>query len=64
MIKNIKIGIKISTDNINLLSEIYANQGIIDFIEVILNPKFELQDIYAIKKFKLPYAIHLPNSNK
>ena len=63
MIKNIKIGIKISTDNINLLSEIYANQGIIDFIEVILNPKFELQDIYVIKQLKLPYAIHLTNSN-
>ena len=63
MIKNIAFGVKISTKNLNFLPEIYANQEIIDFIEIILDPEFLVRDIYTIKDIKIPYAIHLPNSN-
>ena len=63
MINNIMFGVKISTINLNFLPEIYANQEIIDFIEVILDPEFRVRDIYTIKDITIPYAIHLPNSN-
>ena len=35
MIENIKFGIKINTDEFHLLPEIYENQDVIDFIEVL-----------------------------
>ncbi len=63
MIKNIKFGIKISTSNFDLLSDIYTNNDIIDFFEIIISPDFNLDDLIAIKNLKMPYAIHLPNSN-
>ena len=63
MHKNINLGIKISIKNFSLLEEIYANHDFIDFIEVILLPDFTEEDLNAIKNLKLPYAIHLPNSN-
>ena len=63
MIQNINIGIKISTKNFNLLPEIYLNDDIIDFIEIILDPEFTTKDIRIIKSLELPYAIHFPNSN-
>jgi len=63
MIKNILFGVKISTNNFDLLSEIYANLELIDFIEVILDPEFSVRDIYKIKDLQIPYVIHLPNSN-
>jgi len=63
MIKNILFGVKISTNNFDFLSEIYANLELIDYIEVLINPKFSVRDIYKIKDLKIAYAIHLPNSN-
>ncbi len=63
MIKNIKIGIKISTENFNLLDEIYENLDIIDYTEISIKPNFKTDDLNKIREVKLPYAIHLPNSN-
>ena len=63
MIRNINVGIKISTKNFNLLPEIYLNDEIIDYIEVLLDPEFTTKDLRIIKNFELPYAIHFPNSN-
>lgn len=63
MIKNINLGIKISTGNFNLIPEIYKNQNIIDFIEIILMPEFTYKDINKIKDLRIPYVIHVPNSN-
>ena len=63
MFKRIEFGIKISIKNFDLLPEIYLNTDIIDFIEIILDPKFKPKDIEIIKNLKLPYAIHFPNSN-
>lgn len=60
MIENIKIGIKIATRNFNFLPDIYANQNLIDFIEIILMPEFTSHDIEILKNLKMPYAIHLP----
>ena len=60
---NIKFGIKISTNNLDLLDHIYDNKDTIDFIEIIISPSFNLEDIDAIKAIKMPYVIHLPNSN-
>lgn len=64
MIRNIKLGIKISTDNFNLIPEIYDNQDLIDYIEISIKPDFNIEEIKLINNIKLPYAIHLPNSNK
>lgn len=63
MIRNIKFGIKISTSNFDFLPEIYENRDLIDFIEVIIFPDFKIEDIEVIRNFKIPYSIHLPNSN-
>jgi len=63
MINNIKIGIKLSTKNFELLPYIYSNQNLIDFIEVILIPEFTPNDIEVIKNLQLPYAIHIANVN-
>lgn len=63
MIKNIKFGIKIATQNFSFLPEIYNNDELIDFIEIILIPEFNHDDIDIIKNIRMPYAIHLPNSN-
>jgi len=60
MLQNIKIGIKIATRNFDLISEIYANRTLIDFIEVLLLPDFSEEDIKMIQSFQMPYAIHLP----
>ena len=62
MIKNINLGIKISTRNFELIPEIYKNQDVIDFIEIILMPKFTPKDIKIIKDLKMVYVIHVPNS--
>ena len=61
MINNIKLGIKIRPLEFNLLPEIYENQDVIDFIEVLISPDFTIDDLEAIKNFKLPYSIHLPH---
>ncbi len=61
--KKINLGIKISIENFNLLSQIYDNLEIIDFIEVILIPEFNSNDLDIIKNLKIPYVIHLSNSN-
>jgi hypothetical protein len=61
MIDNIKFGIKINTDEFHLLPEIYDNQDIIDFIEVIIPPDFSRDDLTIIRDFKLPYSIHFPH---
>lgn len=63
MIKNIRIGIKLSTKNFDFIPEVTFNQELIDFVEIILIPEFSSEDIDVIKKLKIPYAIHLPNSN-
>ena len=63
MFQRIEFGIKISIKNFDLLPEIYLNTDVIDFIEIILDPKFKSKDIEIIKNLKLPYAIHFPNSN-
>ncbi|MEE9379270.1 MAG: TIM barrel protein [Candidatus Lokiarchaeia archaeon] len=63
MIKNIRFGIKIATSNFDFLPDIYKNKNLIDFVEVIVLPDFKLGDINIIKRIKMPYAIHLPNSN-
>ena len=63
MLKNIKIGIKIATKNLDFLPEIYSKCDIIDFIEIILLPDFNSKDIEIIKNLKIPYVIHIPNSN-
>ena len=63
MIQNIKFGIKIASKNFDFLPEIYNNHEMIDFIEIILLPEFTSWDIEVIKNLKLPYAIHIPNSN-
>ena len=64
MFKNIKFGIKISTQNFDLLPDIYQNKDMLDFIEIILMPDFDIEDIKIIADLRLPYAIHLPNSNQ
>ena len=56
MIKNLKLGIKISTSNFDLLQKIYDNRDFIDFIEVIIFPDFEIEDIEIIRNIKMPYA--------
>jgi len=61
MIDNIKFGIKINTDEFHLLPEIYENQDIIDFIEVLIPPEFTREDLTIIRDFKLPYSIHFPH---
>ena len=61
MIDNIKFGIKINTDEFHLLPEIYDNQDVIDFIEVLIPPGFSLNDFAIIRDFKLPYSIHFPH---
>ncbi len=63
MLNNIKFGIKISIQNFDFLPDIYSNQNFCDFIEIILTPEFTTDDINRIQNFKLPYAIHIPNSN-
>ena len=63
MIQNIKFGIKIATKNFDFLPEIYNNHELIDFVEIILLPDFTFGDIKVIKNLKLPYVIHIPNSN-
>ena len=64
MFKNIKFGIKISTQNFDLLPDIYQNKDMLDFIEIILMPDFDIEDIKIIADLRLPYAIHLPHSNQ
>lgn len=61
MIKNIKIGIKISTRNFDFLRDIYENSKLIDFIEIILMPEFKSKEINILKNLKLPYFIHIPS---
>ena len=61
MINNIKLGIKIRTHEFHLLPEIYENQDIIDFIEVLITPNFTNDELTVIKNLKLPYSIHLPH---
>lgn len=63
MIKNIKFGIKIAIINFDFLPDIYENNNLIDYIEVIIHPEFKPEDIDVIKSLKMPYAVHLPNSN-
>ena len=63
MLNNIKFGIKISINNFDMLPDIYNNRHLIDFIEILLNPDYKIEDIEIIKKLKIPYAIHFPNSN-
>ncbi len=63
MINNIKLGIKISTHNFNLLPNIYSNLDIINFIEIILPPKFTDDDIIKIRNIKIPYTIHFAHSS-
>lgn len=63
MIKNIKIGIKIATKNLEFIPEIYTNHKLIDYIEIIIMPDFTSNDIYIIKDLKIPYAVHIPNIN-
>ena len=63
MINNIKMGIKISTKNFNLVPEIYSNLDVIDYIEIILMPDFSDGDIEKIRNLKLPIVIHIPNSS-
>ncbi|MFX1256289.1 MAG: TIM barrel protein [Promethearchaeota archaeon] len=63
MFNNIKLGIKISINHFDLIPDVYENDEIIDFVEISLKPNFETKDLDIIKKLKLPYAIHLPNSN-
>jgi len=64
MINNIKFGIKISTVNFDLLDHIYDNKDKISFIEIIINPALNLRDVEVIKAIRMPYVIHLPNSNQ
>jgi hypothetical protein len=61
MIDNIKFGIKINTDEFHLLPEIYENQDVIDFIEVLIPPEFTREDLTIIRDFELPYSIHFPH---
>ena len=63
MLDNINLGIKISTKDFDFLPDIYNNKELIDYIEVTLMPSFSLKDLEIIQSLKLPYAIHLPNSN-
>lgn len=63
MLNNIKFGIKISINNFDILPDIYNNRHLIDFIEILINPDYKIEDIEIIKKLKIPYAIHFPNSN-
>jgi len=60
MLQNIKMGIKIATRNFDLIPEIYANRKIIDFIEILLLPEFNVEDIKIIQNLEMPYAIHIP----
>ena len=64
MIDNIKFGIKIRTDEFYLLPEIYENQDVIDFIEVLISPDFTNDELVIIKNFPLPYSIHFPHLGK
>lgn len=61
MIENIRLGTKISTRNFNFIPQIYANQDLIDYIEIIIMPEFTSADIDVISNLKIPYAIHVPN---
>ncbi|MFX0142251.1 MAG: hypothetical protein ACFFDN_51910 [Candidatus Hodarchaeota archaeon] len=61
--KKINLGIKISIHSFNLIPQIYENKDKIDFIEIILLPDFTPNDLDNIKDLKIPYAIHLSNSN-
>jgi sugar phosphate isomerase/epimerase len=64
MIDNIKLGIKLKTNEFNLLPEIYENQDLVDFIEVLIPPDFTSDDLITIKNFNLPYSIHFPHFTK
>jgi deoxyribonuclease-4 len=57
---NIQIGVKIATRNLDFIPEIYANQDLIDFIEIILLPEFIPNDVKIIQNLKIPYVIHIP----
>ena len=61
--KKINLGIKISIQNFNFISQIYENKEKIDYIEILLIPDFNSIDIDIIKDLEIPYAIHLSNSN-
>lgn len=61
--KKINFGIKISLIDINFISKIYDYPDLIKFIEIILIPEFTSKDIDIIKNLKIPYALHLSNSN-
>ena len=61
MIDNIKFGIKINTGEFHLLPEIYDNQDVINFIEVLIPPEFTRNDLAIIRDFNLPYCIHFPH---
>lgn len=63
MLNNIKFGIKISIQNFDFLPDIYSNLNFFDFIEIILMPDFTTNDITKIQNLKLPFAIHIPNTN-
>ena len=63
MIENIKLGIKIATKNFDFIPEINVNKDLIDFIEIILMPEFNSDDINSINELKFPYVIHIPSSN-
>ena len=60
MYKNIKIGIKIATRNFDFIPEIYSNQDLIDFIEILLLPEFTPNDVKIIRNLQMPYVIHIP----
>ncbi|MBN1800512.1 MAG: hypothetical protein JW891_03350 [Candidatus Lokiarchaeota archaeon] len=62
LVKNIHFGVKLSTNQFELLKEIYENRNIIDFLEVILPCDFSKHDLFRIKDLSLPYSIHLPHS--
>lgn len=59
-----KLGIKITTNEFNLVSEIYNQKKYIDFIEIKLFTNFTTDNFEFLKKLKTPYVIHLPNSNQ
>lgn len=62
MYKNINLGLKIANTDFGLIPEIYSHLNLIDYLEVILLPEFEAQDIKVIGELKLPYVIHLAHS--
>ncbi|MBN1802238.1 MAG: sugar phosphate isomerase/epimerase [Candidatus Lokiarchaeota archaeon] len=64
MIENIKLGIKLSLNRLDLLHEIYQNDGTIDFIEILLPPDFKAEDLSNFENLSLPYNFHLPHFTK